>query len=80
MDTATKTRCEAVDQIVRWEQVQEGDLTLHNGRLELVIGIHVDELGDGMLGVLFEGCDAHQWLKRDGLTAVARYIETEAQS
>lgn len=74
--TAAKTRCETVDQIVTWDQVEAGDLALWNGRLELVADVQVDDLGDGMAGILLDGRDAHQWVKRDDKTAVARYIET----
>lgn len=76
MSTTTKIRCETVDQIVTWDQVQAGDLVLWDGRLELVTDVHMDELGDGMAGILLDGHDAHQWVKRTAQTAVARYIET----
>lgn len=79
MDTTTKTetRCETVDLIVTWDQVEAGDLALWDGRLDLVTDIHLDELGDGLAGILLDGRDAHQWVKRDDKTAVARYITTE---
>lgn len=74
-NTTTKTRCETADQIVTWDQVQAGDLVLWEGRLELVNDVNLDGLVDGLAGILLDGRDAHQWVKRTDKTAVARYIE-----
>lgn len=71
----TKTRCETADQIVTWDQVQAGDLVLWDGRLELVTDVNLNGRVDGLVGILLDGHDAHQWVKRTDKTAVARYVE-----
>jgi hypothetical protein len=75
MATAIKTRCETVDQIVRWEDVEEGDLVLYNGRRELVTDVVTNPAS---MCVRFEGVPEPVWVRRKLETAVTRYIETEA--
>ncbi|MFF5261443.1 hypothetical protein ACFY4C_21070 [Actinomadura viridis] len=74
--TTTKTRCETVDQIVRWEDVTEGDLVLYGGRLELVTEITSIGTLSVPLRLRLEGHIAPVTVSRKGLTAVARYIES----
>lgn len=75
MDTVnpTKTRCEVLDQIVRWGDVEEGDLVLYQGQRELVTDIVANPAS---MCVRFEGLPEPAWVRRDQETAVTRYIET----
>lgn len=75
MDATTKTRCETVDQIVLWEDVEEGDLVLYDGQRELVTDVVTNPAS---MCVWFEGIPEPVWVRRDLETAVTRYIETEA--
>ena len=71
--TTTKTRCEAVDQIVRWDEVVEGDLVLYNGQQELVTDFITNPTS---MCVWLEGAPKAVWVRRDSKTTVYRYIET----
>lgn len=75
MDTVnpTKTRCEVLDQIVRWGDVEEGDLVLYQGQRELVTDIVANPAS---MCVRLEGLPEPAWVRRDHETAVTRYIET----
>lgn len=74
---ATKTRCEAVDQIVRWDEVQEGDLALTGrGVRDIVTTVVQDTSQPAYVGIRFEGVTWLTWFRRDWETAVTRYVET----
>lgn len=76
MNTVVKTRCETVDQIVRWDEVEEGDLVLHKGERELVVKVIEDVSQPAYVALRFGGQSAITWHLRNLETAVTRYIET----
>ena len=83
MDTATKTRCEVVDQIIEWTdkdgvlQIEQGDLVLEGGQFEKVTRLYWDRELDRHVGVSYDGSDdTVHWKRPDELVAVRRYTET----
>lgn len=87
MDTATKTRCEVVDQILAWTtpdgdlQIEAGDLILWERQFETVTKIgRDDEMPTFSVRVELDGHDPVYLVAPDQLVAVRRYTETEESS
>lgn len=80
LTTPTATTCQAVDQIVAWDQVRDGDIALHNGQLKMVDSISTDEAHLAYLAVRFDGTDRTVWVRRSHRTAVTRYVEAPADA
>jgi hypothetical protein len=82
MDTATKTHCQVVDQIVEWTakdgtlNIEVGDLVLHDGRFELVTEIHWNPAKSMHVAVGFDHQGTLAFKDPYWLVAVRRYIET----
>lgn len=76
--TTTTTECEVADQIVRWDDVQAGDLVLHEGELRLVEQRMLNTLRpDIKVSFRLRGVEMWQTFRLEGYTAVRRYMETE---
>ena len=80
MDTATKTRCVVVDQIIEWTdkdgalQIEPGDLIVDDGQLKQLD--HVALEGEALVGYSFDGHHGVEFARRDEVVAVRRYIVT----
>lgn len=80
MDTATKTRCEVVDQIIPWTDadgrlnIEVGDLVLDGGDFKQIDYVALD--GKTLVGYSFDGHLGVDFANQDDLVAVRRYIET----
>lgn len=77
--TITRTECEVADQIVRWEDVQAGDLVLHEGELRLVEQRMSNTLRpDIKVSFRLRGVGMWQTFRLEDYTAVRRYVESPA--
>jgi hypothetical protein len=61
------------DFIVCWDEVREGDLTLHQGQLTVVTGVHPDRCGRPEVAVSFADGDWNRFAAAR-YTAVRRYL------
>jgi len=73
--------CEVLDQILAWTrpdgtlQIEVGDLILDGGRLKQLDYVALD--GESLVGYSFDGEHGVDFLRRDDLVAVRRYITIE---
>lgn len=83
MNTAIKTRCETVDQVVSWTDstgrlnIAVGDLVINDDEFEEVSEIHYDPATDLRVGVGFEGRNSLVFKDPAAPVAVRRYVEKE---
>ena len=81
MTTATKTRCEVLDQIVEWTKpdgtlnIQVGDLVVEKGQFELVADARVSSNGFRVEYALKDRVGLRSAAPSD-VVAVRRYVES----
>lgn len=89
MTTVTRTECAVLDMIVRWSEVQTGDLVVLDNALVIAEEVQVvQKVWDSWTGETFPAVDIRHQLDNgcfvvnerhgDGYTAVRRYVETPA--
>lgn len=76
-EPTTTPECVAVDKILRWDEVQEGDLALIDGMRSVVTGIRPPHEGKGWQSFDFSAGGTRS-INDDDLTAVTRYETTES--